>query len=167
MSDDPVKVPRFEESEGFYTTPQRSKIMSRIKAKATKPEITLRKELYRCGFRYRVNYSKLPGKPDIVNKSLKLAVFIDGEFWHGYQWEKKKDTIKSNRAFWIPKIERNMQRDQENNKKLESLGYTVLRFWEHELKKDLNACVRQIMDEVGKKRGEILEIRIKFWDKFK
>lgn len=154
MSDEPIKVPRFEEREGFYTTPQRSKIMSKIRGQATKPEMRLRKELYHRGLRYRVNFKKLPGAPDIVNKSLKLAIFVDGEFWHGYNWEKKKHSIKSNRKFWIPKIERNIQRDQSNTKKLEAMGFTVMRFWEHQIKNDLNGCADEIMKEVDRKRNK-------------
>lgn len=155
MSDDPIKVPRFEESEGFYTTKERSRIMSKIRGRDTKPEILLRKELYRRGLRYRVNYKKLPGKPDISNKSLRLAIFIDGEFWHGHNWDEKKDSIKSNRGFWIPKIERNMQRDREVNKKLKEMGFTVLRFWEKEVKKNLDECADAVMSAVKKKKPTI------------
>src|SRR5688572_7327398 len=127
-----IKVPRFEESAGFYTTEQRSKIMSKIKGKNTKPEILFRKALWNEGIRYRINDKALPGKPDISNKSLKFVVFIDGVFWHGYNWEEKKRKIKSNRKFWIPKIERNIQRDQQNNDKLLQLGFIVFRFWENQ-----------------------------------
>lgn len=118
--------------------------MSKIKGKNTKPEITFRKELYKLGIRYRVDYKKLPGRPDISNKSKKIVVFIDGEFWHGYNWEEKKKKIKSNREFWIPKIERNIQRDNENNEKLKNLGYHVFRFWEHDIQKNLQDCILKV-----------------------
>ena len=72
----------------------------------------------------------------VINKN-KVIVFVDGEFWHGYNWEVKKKKIKTNRKFWIPKIERNMQRDKENSIALKKLGFKVLRFWEHEIVKDL------------------------------
>jgi DNA mismatch endonuclease (patch repair protein) len=143
-SDKKIKVLRFEEVNGFYTTPERSKLMSKIKGKDTKPEILFRKELWKAGLRYRKHNKNLPGNPDIVNKKLKLIIFIDGEFWHGYNWEEKKKKLKTNREFWIPKIERNMQRDNENNIKLESMGYKVFRFWEHEIKKDFQKCVELI-----------------------
>ncbi|MBK0402721.1 very short patch repair endonuclease [Adhaeribacter sp. BT258] len=141
-----IKVPKFEESQGFYTTKERSLLMAKIKGKNTKPELALRKGLWNAGFRYRVNYSKLPGKPDMVSKKYKVAIFVDGEFWHGYNWQKEKKSIKANSGYWIPKIQRNMQRDQENNEKLELLGYKVFRFWEHEIRKNLNGCIDQIFN---------------------
>ncbi len=139
-----INVLRFEEKNGFYTTPQRSHLMSKIKSKDTKPEILFRKELWKAGLRYRKHNKKLPGNPDIVNQKNKLVIFIDGEFWHGYNWDEKKAKIKTNREFWIPKIERNMQRDIENNIRLEQLGYKVFRFWEHEIKKETKKCVELV-----------------------
>ena len=143
-----IKVPRFEEAAGFYTTPERSELMAKIRSENTRPEIMLRKALWAVGLRFRVHNKKLPGRPDISNQRLKLAVFVDGEFWHGYQWQEKKQQIKSNRAFWIPKIERNMQRDEEVNWQLRQLGFTVFRFWEREVKKELGACVKRVLDYV-------------------
>ncbi|MEW7289645.1 very short patch repair endonuclease [Aquimarina sp. 2304DJ70-9] len=147
-NEDKIKVPRFKESEGFYTTAQRSAHMSKIKSKNTKPELSLRKELFRQGVRFRIDYKGLPGKPDISNKSKKFVVFIDGEFWHGHNWEEKKKKIKSNRNFWIPKIERNMQRDKENNFRLKKMGFKVFRFWEHEIKKDIEKCVSEVVEYI-------------------
>jgi DNA mismatch endonuclease (patch repair protein) len=143
-----IKVPRFEEEAGFYTTPERSELMAKIRSENTRPEIMLRKALWAVGLRFRVHNKKLPGRPDISNQRLKLAVFVDGEFWHGYQWQEKKQQIKSNRAFWIPKIERNMQRDEEVNWQLRQRGFTVFRFWEREVKKELGACVKRVLDYV-------------------
>lgn len=80
-----------------------------------------------------------------------LAIFVDGEFWHGYNWEAKKAKIKTNTAFWIPKIERNIQRDNENTEKLIILGFHVLRFWDHEIKKNLNKCINKILYHMGTK----------------
>ena len=140
-----IKVPRFNEASGFYTTKKRSKIMSRIRGKNTKPELLFRKALWAKGVRYRVNSKKLPGKPDVSIQKYKLAIFIDGEFWHGYNWQERKSNLKSNRDFWIPKIERNMQRDSEVNLELKNLGYTVFRFWEREIKKELNKCINDVM----------------------
>lgn len=142
---DPIKVPRFEESAGFYTTSARSKHMAKIKSKDTKPEIIFRKALYKKGIRYRIGFKKLPGKPDISNSAKMFVVFIDGEFWHGYNWQEKKDKIKTNRAFWIPKIERNMQRDTQNNEALEKMGFKVFRFWEHQIKKELDNCIEEVL----------------------
>lgn len=143
-----IHVPRFEEANGFYTTKKRSRIMASIKGKNTKPEIRLRKALWHAGFRYRKNYKFLPGKPDIVSKKYKIAIFVDGEFWHGHRWETRKVTIKTNRAFWIPKIESNIQRDTKNNLALMSQGYKVFRFWEQEVRHELGQCVKQVLDYV-------------------
>jgi len=143
--DKKIKVPRFNEEAGFYTTKQRSKIMSKIRGINTKPELMFRKALWRKGVRYRVNSKQLPGKPDVSIKKYKLAIFVDGEYWHGYNWDERKPKLKTNRNFWTPKIERNMQRDEEVNQQLNALGFTVFRFWEHEIKKDLNTCINDIM----------------------
>jgi len=138
-------VPRFKKLLGFETTPERSKLMKKIRSKNTKAEVLLRKSLWALGIRYRKNYKKLPGAPDIVISKIKIAVFIDGEFWHGYNWATKKGRIKTNPAFWIPKIERNMERDTEANEALSILGFKVIRFWEHEVKKDLQGCIYKIL----------------------
>jgi DNA mismatch endonuclease (patch repair protein) len=140
-----IKVPRFNEASGFYTTKKRSKIMSKIRGKNTKPELLFRKALWKEGVRYRVDSKKLPGKPDVSIQKYKLAIFIDGEFWHGYNWDERKDKIKSNRGFWVPKIERNMQRDREVNRQLNTMGYTVFRFWEKEIKSELNKCINDVL----------------------
>ncbi|GAB5473279.1 MAG: very short patch repair endonuclease [Maribacter sp.] len=144
-SEERIKVPRFNEASGFYTTPKRSKIMSRIRGKNTKPELAFRKALYAQGYRYRVDYKKLIGRPDILLKKYKTAIFIDGEYWHGHKWQERKPKIKTNRDFWIAKIERNMQRDKEVNQGLSDLGYTVFRFWENEIKKELETCLGKVI----------------------
>ncbi|WDF45998.1 very short patch repair endonuclease [Chryseobacterium sp. KACC 21268] len=128
----------------FNTTLERSKLMSKIKGKDTQPEIIFRKALWSEGLRYWLNVSKLPGKPDVVLRKYKVAIFIDGDFWHGYNWEEKKLRIKSNAEYWIKKIERNMERDLENTAALQEMGYTVFRFWEHNIKKDLTSCLFQV-----------------------
>ena len=94
--------------------------------------------------RYRKNVKNIYGKPDIAFIGKKVAVFCDSEFWHGYNWEERKHDFKSNQEFWIPKIERNMQRDKEVTSKLESDGWTVLRFWGNDIKKNLSECADRI-----------------------
>ena len=143
--ENPIFVPRFCEENGFYVTKKRSDLMSKIKALDTKPELKLRKALWNLGYRYRKNVKKLPGKPDIVFRKAKLVVFVDGEFWHGFEWEQKKLKIKTNRDFWIPKIERNMQRDAENNTSLSEKGWKVMRFWGKEIKSNLESCIDQVI----------------------
>jgi len=120
--------------------------MAKIKAQDTKPELKLRKALWNLGFRYRKNVKKLPGTPDIVFRKAKLVVFVDGEFWHGFDWEQKKLKIKTNHDFWIPKIERNMQRDAENNTLLSEKGWKVMRFWEKEINSNLEGCINQVIN---------------------
>jgi len=122
------------------TPEQRRRSMSAIRSKDTSIEEILRKELWARGLRYRKNYKNLPGKPDIVFIGKKVAVFCDSEFWHGYDWENRKDAIQTNREYWIPKIERNMERDREVETELVVLGYTVLRFWGRQIKKDVDCC---------------------------
>jgi DNA mismatch endonuclease, patch repair protein len=143
-----IKVPRFHEDNGFYTTAERSKMMSRIKDRNTTSEKKLRHALWDMGLRYRKNVKKLPGKPDIVLKKYKLVIFVDGEFWHGFNWEEKKHCIKSNHGFWIPKIERNMQRDIEVTNELTQKGWEVIRFWEQDIQKNFGACVYRICDYI-------------------
>lgn len=127
------------------TPEQRHKNMVAIKSKDTGIEVMLRKELWRRGLRgYRKNYNKLPGKPDIVFTKQKVAIFCDSEFWHGYDWENRKDWIKTNREYWYPKIERNMQRDRETNKSLQEQGWVVLRFWGRDIRENLDYCIRII-----------------------
>lgn len=148
-----IKVPRFKESAGFYTTKKRSKIMGKIRGTNTKPEMMFRRALWNKGVRFRIN-SKLPGKPDISIKKYKLVIFIDGEFWHGYNWKERKQKIKSNRKFWIPKIERNIQRDQEVNEELKEMDYTIFRFWSNEIKTNLDKCVDDILIYISTGRND-------------
>jgi DNA mismatch endonuclease (patch repair protein) len=149
-----IKVPRFNEKNGFYTTKVRSDLMSKIKSQNTKPEQLLGKALWNMGYRYRKNVKNLPGKPDIVFIRFQLAIFIDGEFWHGYNWTNKKEKIKANRDFWIPKIERNMQRDAENNHSLVEKGFQVIRFWDNEILKNLDNCVSLVIENINRKMGK-------------
>ena len=131
------------------TPEQRRKNMQHIKSKDTAIEITLRKALWKKGYRYRKNYKKLPGKPDIVLTKYKIAIFCDSEFFHGKDWEiKRPKLLKSdNSEYWISKIERNMERDRQNEQQLLFLGWTVIRFWGKEILKNTNECVK-VIEEV-------------------
>ena len=122
------------------TSEQISFNMKQVKNKDSKIEVLLRKELWSRGIRYRKNVTRIYGKPDIVFIGKKIAVFCDSEFWHGYNWEERKNDFKSHQEFWIPKIERNIERDREVTEKLESEGWTVLRFWGNEIKKNTTHC---------------------------
>jgi DNA mismatch endonuclease, patch repair protein len=136
-----IKVPNFTKQAGFVTTPKLSRVMSKIRSKDTLAEIKLRKAIWTRGFRYKLHYKMTIGKPDLIFISQKVAVFVDGDFWHGYKWKKRKPKLKSNRNYWIPKIERNMQRDKEINRRLRKEGWVIIRFWEHEIKNDTLSCV--------------------------
>lgn len=125
------------------------KIMSAIKNKNTKPEMMLRKALWHRGLRYRINYMKLPGRPDIVFTKAKLAVFCDGDFWHGHNWAIRgipslEDELAGYSEFWQNKIRGNIKRDKEHTFQLESSGWKVLRFWESDILTNVDTCVNKI-----------------------
>ncbi|MBR5995224.1 MAG: very short patch repair endonuclease [Eubacteriaceae bacterium] len=132
------------------TPEQRRKSMRGNRSKDTSIEVLLRKALWHKGYRYRKNYKKLPGSPDIALTRQKVAVFCDSEFWHGKDWEDKKQRLQrgNNPDFWINKIERNMQRDHENDQKLMPLGWTVIHFWGEEIQKNPDECVRVIEEAI-------------------
>ena len=119
---------------------QISYTMRQVKSANSAIEIALRKELWQRGLRYRKNVKSIYGKPDIAFIGKKIAVFCDSEFWHGYAWIIAQDDFLSRRDYWLPKIERNMQRDIEVNEKLRSEGWIVLRFWGREIKKNVSGC---------------------------
>jgi len=129
--------------------------MSRIKNKNTSIEISLCKALWGYGIRYRKNYKKLPGAPDIAITKYHIAIFCDGEFWQRKDWEKKKQKIKNNREYWIDKIERNMNRDRETDKTLYRLGWTVIRFWGSDIHKDLTGCVEEVKNMIFQNKTDI------------
>lgn len=132
------------------TSAQRKKNMKHIKAKDTKIELLLRHELWKHGYRYRKNYRKIPGHPDIVLIKYKIAIFCDGEFFHGKDWEILKTKLeKSNNSdYWIDKIARNREHDDEINKKLWFMGWTVIRFWGEDIKKNVDECVRIVEETI-------------------
>lgn len=137
------------------TPEQRRKNMQAIKSSDTTIELLLRKALWAKGIRYRKNYKGLIGKPDIAITKYKIAVFCDSDYWHGYDWENRNKRIKSNRDYWIPKIERNMKHDKEVSAALEEQGWTVLRFWEWQIRRETDQCVNIILNAVYTKKNEI------------
>jgi len=126
------------------TKEQRTKNMQAVKNKNSRIELILGKALWNRGWRYRKNDKTIFGKPDFTFKSKKVAIFCDSEFWHGKDWEVKKFDHKSNQDFWIPKIERNIERDKEVTNELEKQGWKVLRFWGKEIQQNLSNCVLEI-----------------------
>ena len=128
--------------------------MRAIHSTNTKAEIRLAKALWNLGYRYRKNNKSVFGKPDLTFKKLKIAIFVDSEFFHGKDWENYKYRINSNKEFWQKKIERNIQRDIEVNNYLESQNWKVLRFWSAEIEKNLEDCITKIQSEIISRQNQ-------------
>jgi DNA mismatch endonuclease (patch repair protein) len=130
------------------TAEQRSRCMSRIRGKDTRPEKELRSALWRAGLRYR-KHAKLPGRPDLVFASARVAVFVDGCFWHRCPLHSTKP--KANADFWQRKLRGNVDRDRRVDATLADLGWTVLRLWEHEVDENLTRAAYRVQRAVGKR----------------
>lgn len=132
------------------TPEQRHKNMQNIKCKDTRIEVLLRKALWNKGIKYHKNCRDLPGKPDIVITRYKIAIFCDGEFFHGKDWEVLRPRLEkgNNSEYWISKISRNRERDDEVNKQLLYQGWTVIRFWGSDIKKHTEDCVRVVEETI-------------------
>ena len=131
-----------------------SRIMSSIPSKDTKPELLLRKALWHMNLRYRVNYKKLQGKPDIVFTKQKLVVFCDGDYWHGHNWAIRglsslEEELSGYSEFWRDKILKNIERDQRVTANLESTGWTVIRIWESDINRDLDSCIERVISALS------------------
>ena len=137
------------------TPAQRRKNMQRVRNKDSQIELKLRRALWHAGFRYRKNLRSVFGCPDVVFLRLKIAVFCDSEFWHGFDWENRKHDFKSRQDFWIPKIERNMARDREVNEHLTAQGWKVLRFFGKQIQRNVDECVRIIAQTVAARKLEM------------
>jgi DNA mismatch endonuclease Vsr len=134
------------------TVEQRRKNMQAVKAKGSKIETTLALALFSKGLRYRKNDKSVHGKPDLSFKKHKLAIFVDGEFWHGKDWEVRKNDHKSNKEFWVSKIERNIKRDKEVNDILQKEGWKVVRFWGKEISTNLNNCIEKVQSIINENK---------------
>ena len=135
--------------KSYDSTPETRKRMSRIRLKRGIAETILAKTLWHSGIRYRYNYKRLPGSPDIAITRYHIAVFVDGEFWHGKNWEMRKPRLKSNREYWVEKIEENMARDLRNDQILSSMGWQVVHFWEKDVKKEPQKCASVIIEMIA------------------
>lgn len=145
----------------YDSTPETRRRMSRVKLKGGKAETALAKALWQRGYRYRRNDKRLPGSPDIAVLKYQIAVFVDGEFWHGRSWETRKGRLKRNREYWIGKIEENMTRDMRDDRLLIQMGWIPIHFWEKEVLKDLPTCIAAIEDAILARiveRAEAMEI---------
>lgn len=133
----------------YYDTDEAtSKRMAKVKLKKGDAEMLLAKELWRKGYRYRLNWKKLPGSPDIAILRYHIAIFVDGEFWHGYDWEHKKEKLKRNKEYWIEKIEENITRDKRVDQELSSMNWIPIHFWSKEVVKNLEDCVQSIEETI-------------------
>ena len=126
------------------TTPEVSKRMKALSHKKSKVESVLAKALWHKGYHYRLNYKKLPGTPDIALTKYKIAIFVDGEFWHGKDFEKTKEKLKNNKDYWIEKIEENIQRDIKNDNLLRQIDWIPIHFWSDDVKSSLAYCINEI-----------------------
>jgi DNA mismatch endonuclease, patch repair protein len=124
--------------------------IGRVPGFGTQIELVLGSALWAAGVRYRKQYRKIPGRPDFVVPKAKLAIFCDSSFWHGRGWPASSAQFRTNREFWLPKIERNIRRDEEVNGLLAGLGWTTLRFWDDEILKRTNECVTRVLDAIQK-----------------
>ena len=124
--------------------------MSKIHGKDTSIELVLRRALWKKGYRYRKNYKKIPGTPDIALTKYKIAIFCDGEFFHGKDWKVLKPRLEQgkNADYWVKKIQRNMDRDSEKDKELLFQGWTVIHFWGKDIIKNTDKCVRVIEEAI-------------------
>ena len=134
--------------KSYDSTPEIRKRMSEVRLKNGKAETILAKRLWHEGYRYRRNYKKLPGSPDIALTTYRVAVFVDGEFWHGENWEERKAKFKHNREYWIEKIEENMARDKRVDNQLHEMGWTTVHFWEKQVLKHTDECVDIIINQI-------------------
>lgn len=125
-----------------------SKRMSKVKAKRNHYETRLAKALWSRGIRYRLNYKELPGKPDIVLTKYNIAIFVDGEFWHGKDFDERITHSYNNKEYWKEKIEENMRRDVRNDQKLQEMGWIPIHFWSKDVEKELEACIEDVFDFV-------------------
>jgi DNA mismatch endonuclease, patch repair protein len=144
------RVPRYSAFRPASTSA--SEVKRRNRARDTKAELLLRRALWSRGLRYRLHDTRLPGKPDIVFRQARLVVFVDGDFWHGRNWRRRRAKLArgSNAAYWIPKIEANIARDRDVTQALKEAGWSVLRFWETDVLK----LAEEIADQVGSSLAE-------------
>lgn len=143
--------------KSYDSTPETRKRMGKVKLKGGKAESMLAKALWHRGYRYRRNDKRLPGSPDIAILKYHIAVFVDGEFWHGKDWETRKNQLKRNREYWIQKIEENIAREQRDDARLRQAGWIPIHFWEKDVLRSLPDCVMEIEEYVVVCLGERAE----------
>lgn len=138
----------------YDSTPEIRKRMGKIRLKNGKAETILAKRIWHEGYRYRRNFKGLPGSPDIAVLRYHVAVFVDGEFWHGENWEERKAKLKHNREYWIEKIEENMARDRRVDEQLKEMGWVTVHFWEKQVLKHTDECLRSVLELLEKDKNK-------------
>ena len=138
----------------YDTDEMTSNRMAHVKLKRGNAETAIAKELWHQGYRYRLNYKKLPGSPDIAILKYHIAVFVDGEFWHGYDWKNRKGKLKRNKEYWTEKIEENIARDRRVDQELRALDWVPVHFWSKEAMGDIQGCVETIKDIIAEQQAE-------------
>ena len=146
----------------YDTTPEISKRMASVKLKRNSVEEKLAKLLWQKGYRYRLNYKKLPGSPDIAITKNCIAIFVDGEFWHGKDFDIKKEKIKSNKAYWCEKIQENISRDNRNDNLLRQMGWIPLHFWSKDVNNNIDEVISTIEDIIELQDDNRLENEYSF-----
>ena len=134
--------------KSYDSTPETRKRMSKVKLKNGTAEQILAKKLWHMGYRYRKNDKRLPGSPDIAILRHRIAIFVDGEFWHGKDWETRKPRLQRNREYWIEKIEENIARDIRVDRQLRENGWIPLHFWSKDVLKDTESCISDILSTI-------------------
>jgi len=148
-----MRVPRYSE---FQPSSQlASEIKKKNRSRDTKAEMILRRELWKQGLRYRLHSGTLPGRPDIIFIAARVVIFCDGDFWHGRNWRSRKAKLAAgaNAAYWLAKIEANIQRDRKTTRHLRKLGWIVLRYWETEILRDLQTIAGSVVSTVQRRRS--------------
>ncbi len=154
MSPGQIRTPQFEGRSS--SSPRASRTMSANRSTGTKPELALRSAVWRLGLRYRVSPVDVRGKPDMVFRSARVAVFCDGDFWHGKDWLARKARLAqgSNAEYWVAKIEANRARDREHADALRAQGWRVLRFWESDIHRDVDKLASKVVSAVKSARPD-------------
>lgn len=129
-----------------FTKEKRSEIMSKIRSKNTKVELQVLRELRKRGIYFQKHYKRAPGSPDIALPRKKIAIFIDGDFWHGYKFSINSERLT--KKYWRKKIESNMRRDKSNRAKLRRSGWKVVRVWEHEVIKKFDTIINKLINHL-------------------
>ncbi len=159
MSGEPSNAPSYK---GLRPASARATVAARGSSKKTdtRCEVMLRRALWAAGCRYRKNVQELPGRPDMVFPRARIAVFCDGDFWHGRDWESRRQKLSrgTNSEYWLAKIQRNMERDRQNDRRLQEMGWTVLRFWESQIQSDVAAIARIVLNLLQGEAASALDL---------